>query len=183
MAGIRFVLAITAATGAIAFFAPTVSAEPLLALDPTSGRCNGTTTATGAGFPPNAAVELALALPNSDQEAGTLAIIETDDTGSFTTTFSFGQLGCDTLARTLRVFEPDHLTVYADQADGPDDLSIYTRANYELTSLALPPAGSAPPPSKHISAILPLTLCLIGAALVTIATTFRPVHRELTPPA
>jgi len=154
-----------------------ISAEAQLVLDPATGACDGTVVAGGTGFPARTAIELALALPMSDQEAGTLAIIETDDTGSFTTTFSFGELGCDTLARARAIGPLDHFTVYVDDPGKPDDLSIYTRTDYALSATELPNNGSGPLPRGHTETLPILALALLASSIMTTVFALRFIKR------
>jgi hypothetical protein len=79
--------------------APPSHAEATLIFEPSSGRCDATTTAHAKGLPPNTPIELVLALPQSDQEAGILTEVVTDESGAF-----------------------NHLTVYLDDPTGTDDL-------------------------------------------------------------
>lgn len=146
-------------------------AEPILTLEPDAGPCHATVTATGTGFPPGAEVELALGRPDADTEVGTLALVIADGDRSFVVAFSFATLGCPLLAP--RLFQLDHFSVYADQANEPDDLVIYTRAVYELTSQELPATGSGVG-SDDSRSLLPLAFVAIAAgALLIIAANLR----------
>lgn len=157
--------------------ASTARADARLTLDPPSGLCNATVLASAAGLPPNTPIELALALPNSDVEAGTLAVVDTDSMGSFATTFSFGDLGCDTLVRALAVGPLDHLTVYVDDPGEPDDDFIYTRTDYALTTAELPNNGSGPSLSGGEDMSLTAALALLGASLIAAALAFPLIRR------
>lgn len=155
-------------TLALATSVSSVSAEATLTLDPSSGPCNGTTTATGTGFAPNSFVELSLGTTAGDAVEGTLAIAPTDGTGSFAVEFPFGTLGCDLLARTLRAFEPDHFTVYANHNYDPNATSIFARTDYGLTTTALPPTGGGPG-DEHGAALIPFVLLVMVGCVVCAA--------------
>lgn len=160
---------------ALASTPPRAAAEATLTLDPPAGPCNGTTTATGTGFAPNSPVELSLGTTAGDANEGTLAVATVDASGSFVVQFSFGTLGCDLLARTLRAFEPDHFTIYANY--NPDDLSVFARVDYGLTTIDLPAAGSAPSTADATWPLLPTALALAGAGLVAVAIARRSFNR------
>ena len=90
----RYLIALIAA-GALAYFASApVAAWPILTLEPSAGPCDAPVTAIGEGFPPGESVELTLGRLSSNARGELLTTVTSDDSGSFRTEITFGELGC-----------------------------------------------------------------------------------------
>ncbi len=87
-----------------------------------------------------------------------LGTVTASPDGSFETVLQFPDSACQ--------IQTDHFGISADQADGLDDLSIYARAEYQLTAEKLPTAGTGP--RERSSSVLPLSLlAAAGAVLIS----------------
>jgi hypothetical protein len=131
--------------------------RPQLVLTPPTGPCDATITATGIGFPPGASVSLELALPGSDVSALTYKVVTVDAQGGFVTEIVLGADGCHNVGQA-------GISIYADQADQPDDLELYTRANY-VPAYSIPPVGRGPVASEGTPLAPVAWLMLAGGAL------------------
>ena len=135
---------------------------PILTLEPSSGSCDATVTASGEGFLPDVNVELALGRLSSDTKEETLVVVTADDSGAFTVDFSFGQIGCGFANSPLN---PERrLGIFVQQPPGQHVLNAF----YQVAESTLPTAGTGPGAGRPLVPVLLVVLIVSGTVLITI---------------